>query len=1180
MSKHITLKMAFAGFCCWAFLSSATAYAQQQAEKPRMTRDTTRNDSGVEPAPDFAQENLSRVAASATQIRAVLVKDEGLLVELKRWVAKEATDSGQVVEDSRLTEQAIFERLDEDIAFRSIATRLLQRYGYLIPTPNPDSDVAKEKELVLKERARRLVQIEAQEDSDSVKPQATSGRDLDSASACDPRRQEDCPGQSLTNRGQNTRSRGGMSSPQTSPETVPEQMPDQQIPDQQPSQSPSRILRADGLPQAQDPLDGGNGTSSALNVALNSNSGPRDTNPMRSPQSPNQEPIEGSSTGLYPRSQSGATDRGDGGFVSDRSGMQRSSRTRLSGEGSEADGSPVKMVHRANPYSDIPSLYDMYVQTSARQRPTERFGLEIFRNTANDPDAIPMDLPVGPDYVLGPGDSLEIDLWGGVSQRMFRLVDREGRVSLPEAGPLLVSGRSLGEVQLAVQQVLRTEYRDVSADVSLAKLRTVRVYVVGDVAQPGAYDISSLSTPLNALFAAGGVTARGSLRALKHYRGKQLVEEVDAYDLLLHGMRSDLHRLENGDTLLVPSLGPQVTVEGMVRRPAIYELHGESSLADVLELAGGVLPTATLRHIEVQRIEAHERRTMLDLDLSPAGDADAVKKQLEAFKINDGDEVHIFPIAPYNEDAIYLQGHVLRPGRFSYKPGMNLSDLIGSYKDLLPEPAAHYAEIIRLNPPDFHPSVESFDLSAALANPASAPKLQPLDTVRVFGRYDFEPAPEIWVGGEVREPGKYRTSGQTHLQDAIYLAGGITQDAAVDSAQLFRTQPDGTMKIFSVNLHEALAGNPVDNVLLQPRDRLLIHRNAARVDPPTVFITGEVAKPGRYPLTSNMHVEDLVHVAGGVKRSAYTKSADLSRFDMNASRTTPSDRLEINLSAAMTGEEKDDIPLRDGDVLTIRQLPRWTDIGASMTVRGEVLHPGTYGIEPGERLSSVLARSGGFDSESYPYGAVLMRREVLDVEMRTHRELVERVKAEEVNLKALPETDQDQKNSKLTAIGQTEATLAQLEASAPIGRVVVHITPDMKSWQNTAADVQVRDGDVLVVPKKAGYVLVNGQVFNPTAISYRPGHSAKWYLTQAGGYTQLADKKAAFVVRADGSVIAAKNNTDGWWSGDPMNATLRAGDSIVVPEKAPKIGSRNWSTVIQSAQLAASVALAVAYIHP
>jgi len=733
---------------------------------------------------------------------------------------------------------------------------------------------------------------------------------------------------------------------------------------------------------------------------------------------------------------------------------------------------------------------------------------------------------------------------------------------------------------LAVQQVLRTEYRDISADVSLSRLRTVRVYVVGDVLAAGAYDISSLSTPLNALFAAGGVTPRGSLRALKHYRGKQLLEEVDAYDLLLHGVPSGLQRLENGDTLLVPPLGQQVTVDGMVRRPAIYELHGETSLAEVLELAGGILPTATLRHIEVQRVELHEKRTMLTLDLLPAGDADSAKRQLEAFKVNDGDEIHIFPIAPYNEDAIYLQGHVLRPGRFSYKQGMNLSDLIGSYKDLLPEPAGHYAEIVRLNPPDFHPSVESFDLTAALANPASGPKLQPLDTVRIFSRYDFEPAPEIWVGGEVREPGKYRTSGQAHLRDAVFLAGGVTQDASLDSAQLFRTQPDGTMKILGVDLREALAGNPVDNILIQPRDRLLVHRNSARVDPPTVYITGEVAKPGRYPLTTNMHVEDLVRVSGGIKRSAYTESADLSRFEMNASRTTPSDRLQINLTAAMSGDAKDDVPLRDGDVLTIRQLPRWNDIGASMTVRGEVLHPGTYGIGAGERLSSVLSRSGGFGPEAYPYGAVLVRKEVRDLEMKSHLELVQRVKAEQTYLKSLPETDTDQKNAKLTAVGQTESTLDQLEATPPIGRVVIHIRPDVRSWRNTAADIPLRDGDVLVVPKTTNYVTVTGQVFNQTAVAYIPGRSAKWYLSQAGGLTQLANKKAVFVVRGDGSVLGAKNNSDSWWSGNPLDATLRPGDSIVVPELAPKVGGRNWATIFQAAQIASSAALTIAYIKP
>jgi protein involved in polysaccharide export with SLBB domain len=388
------------------------------------------------------------------------------------------------------------------------------------------------------------------------------------------------------------------------------------------------------------------------------------------------------------------------------------------------------------------------------------------------------------------------------------------------------------------------------------------------------------------------------------------------------------------------------------------------------------------------------------------------------------------------------------------------------------------------------------------------------------------------------------------------------------------------MKILSVDLREALAGNPMDNVAMEPRDRLLVHRNPSRVDPPTVFIKGEVAKPGRYPLTTNMHVEDLVRVAGGLKRSAYTESADLARFEMNGSQKAPGDRLELNLAAALNGDSKTDVPLRDGDILTIRQLPRWTDIGASMTVRGEVLHPGTYGIGPGERLSSVLARNGGFGPEAYPYGAVLMRREVRDLEMKAHMELVQRVKTEQVTLKALPDTDADQKNAKLTAIGQTEATLAQLQASAPIGRVVMHIAPDMKSWQNTAADVVVRDGDVLFVPKKAGYVMVNGQVFNPTAVSYRPGHSAKWYLSQAGGVTQIADKNAVFVIRADGSVIAAKNNNSGWWGGDPMSATLRAGDTIVVPEKAPKIGGRNWAVIMQSVQMASSVALAVAYIHP
>lgn len=1152
-------------FLCLSMLCSRRMPAQGQEERQSDRREAP-SDRRFPAQSDLAQENLNRVAASASQIKVVLAKNEGLMVEMKRWVAKEATDNGQVVDDETLTDQAIFDRLEQDVAFRSVATRLLQRYGYLVPAPNPDSDAAKEQDLVLKERARRLVQIESQEDARSLQPQ-TKTEGAEKTATCDPSEDEDCTEQPSRNRRTKAHAPGDVTSPQANPPETPEQYLRQNQP---------QMLQADGLSQLQ-ALHEVASLGSALD--LSSNPTRRGAGGLAS--------LAPTSPGLMDGMLMMAQDRGDLTASMDArnySAMLRDKNAGVKGireqtmfpeKGRVEDVTPVKMVHRANPYADIPSLYDMYVQAPANQKVAERFGLDIFQNTANDPDAIPMDLPVGPDYVVGPGDGLEIDLWGGVSQRVFRVVDRQGRVVLPEAGPLLVSGKSLGDVQQAVQQALRTEFRDISADVSLSRLRTVRVYVVGDVDEPGAYDISSLSTPLNALFAAGGVTPRGSLRSLKHFRGDQLVEQVDAYDLLLHGVRSSLHPLQNGDTLLVPPMGASVTIDGMVRRPAIYELNEEHSLADVLELAGGILPTATLGHIEVQRVEAHEKRTMLSLEITPSGDKDDVKKQMDAFKIVDGDQVHIFPIAPYNEDAIYVQGHVLRPGRYSYKQGMKLTDLIASYKDLLPEPAPHYAEIVRLNAPDFHPSVESFDLFAALADPASAPKLQPLDTIRVFSRFDFEPAPEVWVGGEVRSPGKYRTSGQSHVKDAVYLAGGVTQDASLDSAQLFRTQRDGTLKILSVNLREALTGNPVDNLVLESRDRLIIHRNSAKVDPPTVYVKGEVAKPGRYPLTINMHVEDLVRVAGGLKRSADSETADLTSYVEGAGNATVAKNTDIHLSAAMSGDGKEDAPLHNGDVLTIRQSPGWADLGAMVTVKGEVQHPGTYGIKPGERLSSVIARAGGFDAQAYPYGAVLMRREVRDLELRSHAELIRRVKVEQVSLKALPEGD-----AKLAAIGESETTLQQLEANPPVGRVVIHIRSDVKAWKNSTADVVVRDGDVLFVPKKAGYVTVNGQVYNATAVAYQSGRSAKWYLSQAGGLTPMADKKGVFVIRADGSVIAAKNNSDGWWSGDPLRESLRAGDMIVVPEKPPRVGGRNWATIFQAAQVASSVALAVAYIHP
>jgi protein involved in polysaccharide export with SLBB domain len=281
--------------------------------------------------------------------------------------------------------------------------------------------------------------------------------------------------------------------------------------------------------------------------------------------------------------------------------------------------------------------------------------------------------------------------------------------------------------------------------------------------------------------------------------------------------------------------------------------------------------------------------------------------------------------------------------------------------------------------------------------------------------------------------------------------------------------------------------------------------------------------------------------------------------------------------AANAGDSKADVSLRDGDVLAIRQVPGWNDLGASIILRGEIEHPGTYGVRPGERLSSVLQRAGGYTSAAYPYGAVLMRRDVKVQEQKDHEDLVRRVQAEQVNMKFLPENDPEQKLAKLNALAQIHATLTHLEANPPVGRMVIHIQEPLEKWRNTSADVEMREGDVLVIPKKSSYITVNGQVFNPTAVSYHPGRSANWYLTQAGGLTQLADRKATFVVRADGSVISAKNNS-GWFSGDPLSSVLRPGDTVVVPEKALNVGNRNWTAILQFAQIASSAAVTAAYL--
>jgi protein involved in polysaccharide export with SLBB domain len=1161
---------------CAGLACSATAWSQQSSTYVRGT--------AIDQANSRAEQEAEQlVSLSADKITQILQGEPGLLLQVKKAVVRKAFEQGRVLDPNDLTDDALYRLIREDQNVRVIATREIEDRSYIRAKPTRD------------ELARNLPCRDPLAEKDA-KPNQVDGSGIHSQEQLYWAKHDsdlDCyltqylPGG--TTRTVNEKSASSASQPVSQPPlqryrtplNSPQYPPFQSAP---PSLDYRRQLELTGL-QPEDYFGTDSDESQMAGI------------------SPDQLPslLSASQSGLS----SAASKKGMFGEGSGPSGMTLPPSLGssgggllglLGGQGSASELGPQqarfegqrtlespsyalpklplqpRLRRRPNPYADVPSLYDLYAQYSRRPVRLERFGEDVFRNGTGNVDELPMDLPAGPDYVIGPGDGLTINLSGGISQRLQRVVDREGRVALPEVGAVGVSGRNLGDVQHLVRGILRSQFRDVDAEVSLSRIRTVRVYVVGDVERPGAYDVSSLSTPLNALYIAGGPTSGGSLRLLEHYRGKQLLEQVDVYDLLLHGINSNMQRLEAGDTIQIPPLSGVVTIEGMVRRPAIYELNGEKSLEEVLQLAGGVLPSGTLRHVDVERLESHESRTMLRLDIPETNNQTQVTQALEDFKVQDGDKVKITPILPYANNTVYLDGYVSRPGKFAYSDGMKVTDLIKSYKDLLPEPSTTHAEIIRLAEPDYTPVVLAFNLGDALAGKDQDLVLKPFDTIRVFSKYDFEDPPIITISGEVRDPGDHLTNGTPHLRDAIYLAGGTTRDALLDDAQVYRKTRDGKLQVISVNLAKALEGDEKYDIVLEPKDRVFIHRNLNKVDPPMVSVEGEVARPGKYPLGEEMTAAGLVRLAGGFKRGAFTEQADLTRYEVSQGTKVVGDHVSVPIAKAMLGEPDSDVRLRDGDVLTVGQISDWQDLGATVQVKGEVVHPGGYGIQPGERLSSIIARAGGFLPTAYPYGAIFERIELREIEERNRADLIERIRAEAKDIKLVPDMDQDDQAQAKATVLQYKKTISNLESTPPAGRLVIHVSSDVKRWVNTSADVQVRAGDTIYIPKRPGMVVVDGSVYNPTGITFKPGKDASWYLKQSGGPTAMADRKGIYVIRADGSILGGSGSMFG---GGAERAELRPGDMVVVPERIYSFSTKFKST-LSVAQIASSIGTAIA----
>jgi protein involved in polysaccharide export with SLBB domain len=646
------------------------------------------------------------------------------------------------------------------------------------------------------------------------------------------------------------------------------------------------------------------------------------------------------------------------------------------------------------------------IETEPMRRDLKQFGYDFFKNSLQLTNAIDA-MPAATDYQLGPGDVLNLNVWGAVNFRQELTVGRTGDLAIPKIGPVRVWGLPFDKAQAAVKEALSRSYRNYEMSLTLGKLRSIQVYVVGEVEAPGNYPVSSLATVINALAAAGGPSRNGSLRAVRITRGSQTVATVDLYDMLLSGDRNKDVQLQNGDTIFVPVIGPIVAVAGEVRRPAIYELNGKTTLSEILQMAGGVAASGSLGRIQIERIENNNSRIALDYSLKSSDQ----KIELGTVELKDRDMVKVFAVQAAIRQVVVVKGNVQQAGEYQFRPGMRLTDLIPSTQVLLPESYLDSVEITRMSPPDYRRELITVSLRRALAgNQADNLTLQEQDTVKVFSRWEMEEKPRVIVNGAVVNPGQYDYFPGMSVRDLVTAAGSAKRNALLDQAELSRIVISGDKaesKRTQLDLGKALAGDPAHNLPLQNDDVLIVRGVADWQDAADKFIImkGEVRFPGIYSLARGERLSSVINRAGGYTDKAYLRGAKFTRRSVQESQQKRMDEIVLKsekdilqkqaalASISSSKEELDatkaaldslmksvermkdlkaegrvvmhlsavgelkkgsyDLVLEGGDKLEVPPRP------GVVSILGQVYNPTSFIYQPGQEVNSYLQKAGG-----------------------------------------------------------------------------------------------------------------------------------------------------------------------------------------------------------------------------
>jgi polysaccharide export outer membrane protein len=783
-------------------------------------------------------------------------------------------------------------------------------------------------------------------------------------------------------------------------------------------------------------------------------------------------------------------------------------------------GESLDQAELGRPNSEAQERYDLFQEKFAEFEKTlreeetiKRYGLALFDKEVST-FAPTDDASVPSDYRMGVGDNLVVQLYGTENDQYDLQVTRDGEINIPKLAPIAIAGLTYEDARNLIQSRVAEQLLGAQVTVSMGRLRAINIFMAGEVVVPGAYSVSALTTVTQALFQGGGVGDIGSLRNIQVKRNGAAVTTFDLYQLLLKGDASSDLRLQSGDVVFVPPYDGVITVEGAVKRPMLYEFLEGESVADAVAMAGGLSSDAYDSAIAVvSKAVGKSLPGAKNIDLNDPSQA--------SVQLRNGDQVRVPESTDNLQNAITLEGAVVRPGVYGWVKGQRVTDVITSVAgDLKPYADLGYTLIVRQKNERLDIEVLPVDLLSAYNDPGSDANVltAPRDKIVVFGLSSVTDISSLDTGTDTNTD----TDSDTDLNFDSATDTFTDTDTAADADA--DTDTDTDDEITSV---QRLA-------LLEPIIKKL--KSQARSGEPVqiVSISGAVKAPGDYPLGSQDTVANLVSAAGGLKDSVYLDSAELRSLYLEQNGRMSSRYRDLNLASEIASPS---FVLQSRDHLFVRELPEWNPT-SSITLEGEVRFPGEYRIGKLETLSDVINRAGGLTQPAFQNGAVFTRKSISELEAIRSKQFAQSIIRDFAS-------SQLTKEDNAISINEVQSIAEILQDYEGAGRLLVDIEAAMSG--DALADLTLEDGDVLMIPTLVSTVTVVGEVRRPGTHTLQPGMDLNDYLGLSAGMTARADKKELYVVKANGSVFRPAKSLFRFAGG---NDALSAGDTIVVPVDA------------------------------